>query len=130
MLPRIFHKKFALGDARSAERICLDDVRPGFQKSAMNVANHFWLSQCEQVTIIQKAFPGVLEPFAPNIGLSHAVCADRRTHRSINDGDTIFENLFDGMTSGLHVFIFKDEFECASIRRSKAAFTHKRRPSR
>ena len=52
MLARIFYKKLTLGDARSAEGIGLDDVRACLQKPPMDVSNHLWLGQREQVPIV------------------------------------------------------------------------------
>src|SRR5262249_50095690 len=52
VLPRIVYKKFALGDAGGAKCVRLNDVRPSFQEPAMDIADHFWLGQREQITII------------------------------------------------------------------------------
>ena len=88
-LPWIVDKEFALGDARGPEGVRLDDVRPSFQKSAMDVAYHFWLRQREQVTIVQKALRRVLESLPSDIRFRHAIGTDSRAHRSIDDSDSI-----------------------------------------
>jgi hypothetical protein len=88
-LPRIVDKEFALGDAGCAKSVCLDDVRTSFQKPAMDVANHFWLRQREQVTIVQKALRRVLESLPSDVRFRHPIGADRRAHGSVDDSDSI-----------------------------------------
>ena len=89
VLPRIVDKEFALGDIGGPEGVCLDDVRACFQKPAMDIANRFWLSQREQVTVVQKALRRVLESLASDIRFRHAVGADSRAHRAVDDRDSI-----------------------------------------
>src|SRR5215469_12425702 len=120
VLPRIFHKEFALGDARRTEGVRLDDVRAGLQKPAMNVANHFWLGQREQVAIVEETLGRVLEPLPTDIRFLHPVGANRRTHRSIDDGDTILQDLFQRMRLGFfHVLLM-----CSGSLRFGADLTH------
>src|SRR6185369_9060577 len=96
-LPRILDKEFALGNAGCAECVGLDNVRPGFEKAAMNVADHLWLGQREEVTVVKQAFRGVLEAVPTDVRFGHAIRADGRAHRSVDDGNTIFEDLFQRM---------------------------------
>ncbi len=67
----------------------------------MYVADDLGLSQREQVTIIQKALFCILESLTANVGFLHPIGADGRTHRSIDDGNAIFEDLSQRMTLGL-----------------------------
>ena len=72
----------------------------------MDVANHFWLRQREQVTIVQKALRRVLESLPADIRFRHAVGADGRAHRSVDDRDSILQDLFERMlVDFLHVFL-------------------------
>ena len=72
----------------------------------MDVANHFWLRQREQVTIVQKALRCVLESFPSDIRFRHAVGPDGRTHSSVDDRDSILQDLFERMlVDFLHVFL-------------------------
>src|ERR1035437_7021338 len=61
VLSRIFHKEFALGDAGRAESIGLADVRAGFEKPAMDIADNLWLSGGEDVPVVQKVFRRIRE---------------------------------------------------------------------
>ena len=97
VLAGIVHKEFALGDAGCAESVRLDDVLSGFQKAAMDVTDHMWLSQGEEVTIVQQVFCRVLESLSADISFLHAVGADGRAHRSIDDGDSFPEDLLKWM---------------------------------
>jgi len=107
-LPRIVDKEFALRDAGCPEGVCLDDVGPCLQKPAMDVANHFWLSQREEVTVVQKALRRVLESLPSDIRFRHAVGADGRAHRSVDDGNSIVEDLFKRMWVGFRHALFDD----------------------
>src|ERR1700744_2681017 len=100
MLPRILHEKFALGDAGGAECIRLNDVCPSFQKPAMDVTDHLWLSKRKNVTVIQQILRGVFETLPADVSFCHAVSANRRAHRSINDGDSALEDLLKRMLPG------------------------------
>jgi hypothetical protein len=59
----------------------------------MDVTNHRWLSQRKQVAIVQQVFFRAFEALPPNVRFLHAVSADRRAHRSINDGDSTLEDI-------------------------------------
>ena len=63
----------------------------------MNVADHFWLGQREEVTIVEQAFRRVLETVPTDVGFGHAIGAYGRPHGSVDDSDTIFEDLFQRM---------------------------------
>ena len=86
-LPRIFDKEFALRDAGCPEGIRLDDVRPCLEKSAMNIANHLWLGQREEVAVIQQALRRILKALPADVRFRHSISADSRAHRSIDDGN-------------------------------------------
>src|SRR5689334_13306007 len=80
----------------------------------MNVADHFGLRQSEQVAVVYKAFLSVFKSLATNVGLGHPIGADRRPHRSINDGDAVFENFFERMMFTLfHVLSPSWKCRCA-----------------
>jgi hypothetical protein len=105
VLPWIVDKKFTLGDAGRTKGIRLDNVRTRFKKSAMDVADHFWLGKREEVTIVEQALLRVLEALPANVRFRHPVRADRRTHRPVNDGNPILKDLFKRMLVGFrHVF--------------------------
>src|SRR6202048_5033338 len=97
MLPRIVDKEFALRNAGCAEGVRLDDVRPGFQKPAMDVTDHIRLSQGEEVAIVPQILRRVLEVFPAAVSFRHAISADRRAHRPIDDGDSTLEDLLKRM---------------------------------
>ena len=118
MLPRIVHKEFALRDAGRAEGVGLDDVRPGLEKSAMDVADHLRLRQREQVAVVQQVLLRVLEALSADVRFRHAVGADGRAHRSVDDGDSALEDLLQRMLMGSrHVFF--DDLRRISIRPSR-----------
>ena len=100
VLARIVHEELALGDAGRAKGVGLDDVRAGFQKPAMNIADHLRLSQREKVAVVQQVLRRVLEALAADVRFRHAIGADGRAHRSIDDGDAALENLFKRMLIG------------------------------
>src|SRR5690349_12295569 len=101
MLAWIAHEEFALCNASGAEGVGLDDIRACLQEPAMDVSNHPWLGQREKIAVVKKAFLCVLESFAADVALFHPIGADRRPHRPVNDGDAMFEDLFQGMNSAL-----------------------------
>src|SRR4029077_16291202 len=84
-LPRILHKKLALRNAGCAEGVRLDDVRTCLQKPTMDVTDHLWLGQGEEVTVVQQALGRTLEALSADVCLRHAIRADRRAHRSVDD---------------------------------------------
>ena len=111
MLPRIVHEEFALRDAGRAEGIRLDDVRASLQKPAMDVADHLRLSQGEQVAVVQQVLRRVLESLAADVRFLHAVGADRRAHRAIDDGDPTLEDLLKRMLLiRNHLFVMNPGF--------------------
>ena len=59
----------------------------------MNVADHIGLRQGEEVAIVQQVLRCAPKALPSNIRLLLAIRADRRTHRSVDDGDTAFEDL-------------------------------------
>ncbi len=60
----------------------------------MNIADHLWLRQREKVPVVQQILFRIFEAIPTDVGFLHAVGTNGGTHRSINDGDTILENLF------------------------------------
>ena len=59
----------------------------------MDVADHLRLCQGEEVAIIQQIFARISKPLAPDISLCHAVGANGGTHRAIDDGDTLLQDV-------------------------------------
>jgi hypothetical protein len=59
--PRTRNSLRTLCNARRAEGVGLDNVRAGFEKAAIDVADYLRLRQREEVTVVEKAFCGVLE---------------------------------------------------------------------
>ena len=55
----------------------------------MDVANHIRLSQREEVPVVQQILRRILEALPADVSFRHAIGADRRTHRSIDDRDSI-----------------------------------------
>ena len=91
MFTRVVHEEFALPDARGGKCIRLNDVRTGFQKAPMNVANCFRLRERIKVTVVLQIFLGILEPFAANFRLAVTVSANSRPHRAVNVDDAFAE---------------------------------------
>ncbi len=105
VLARVVDEELALGDAGGAEGVGLDDVGAGFEEAAMDVADHVRLGEGEEVTVVQQVLGGVFEALAADVGFLHAVGADGRAHRSVDDGDAGFEDLFQRMLLGcLHFY--------------------------
>src|SRR5262249_9603675 len=100
VLPWIVDKKLALRDAGGAERVGLDDVGPSLEEPAVNIAGHFRLGQREEVPVVHQALGRVLKPVAANVRFLHAVGADGRTHRAVDDRDSRFEQLLQWMWMG------------------------------
>jgi hypothetical protein len=78
----------------------LDDVSSGVQKPAMNVTDHIRLRQGEEVTVVQQVLSRVFETLPADVSFFHTVGADRRTHRSVDDSNSIFEDGFQRMLLG------------------------------
>src|SRR5580692_5165239 len=66
----------------------------------MNVANHFWLSQREEVAVVQQALGRILKALPADVRFRHPISADGRAHRSIDDGNPTLEDLFQRMLMG------------------------------
>ena len=96
-LAGIVDEELALGDAGGAEGVGLDDVRAGLKKAAVDVADHLWLREGEEIAVVEQVLRRVLEALAANVGFRHAVGADGGAHRSIDDGDAALENLLQRM---------------------------------
>ena len=94
MLARVVNEELALSDARGTEGVGLDDVRAGFQKAAVNVANHLRLGEREDVTVVQQILLRIFEAFTTDVGFSHAIGADGRAHRAVDDGDAVSKQVF------------------------------------
>src|SRR6185437_8266709 len=71
----------------------------------MDIADHLRLCQGEEVTVVQQILCRILEARSANVGFLHAVGSYRRAHRSIDDGDTAFEDLLKGMLVSCHHFV-------------------------
>jgi hypothetical protein len=63
----------------------------------MDVTDHVRLRQGEKVAIVQQVLGRVLEAVPTDVGFLHTVGADGGAHRSIDDGDSIFEDLLQRM---------------------------------
>ncbi len=92
VLAGVFDEEFALGDAGGSKGVGLDDVCPGFEEAAVNVADHVRLGQGEEVSVVQQVFFRVLKAVATDVGFLHAVGADGGAHRSVDDGDSGFQD--------------------------------------
>ena len=58
----------------------------------------------EEVAVVQQVLRRVLEALAADVRFRHAVGADGRAHRAVDDGDAAFEDLLKRMLMGfLHV---------------------------
>src|ERR1700733_1374316 len=80
----------------------------------MDVADHLRLSQGEEVAVVQQVLGRVLETLPANVSFLHAVGADRRAHCSVNDGNSILENLFQRMLVGCsHIYMMS--FICWAV---------------
>ena len=93
VLARIVDEELALGDAGGAEGVGLDDVRAGLEEAPVDVADHLRLRQREEVAVVQQILLRVLEALAADVRLRHAVGADGRPHRAVDDGDALLEQL-------------------------------------
>jgi hypothetical protein len=67
----------------------------------MNVTDHSGLRQGEEIAVVQQVLLRVLEALPANVGFLHAVGTNRRAHRSVDDGDPTFEDVFKRMLMGL-----------------------------
>ena len=73
---------------------------PASKKPAMDVADHLRLRQREEVAVVQQVLRRVLEALPADVRFRHAIGADRRAHRSVDDGDATLEDLFKRMLVG------------------------------
>ena len=72
----------------------------------MNIADHFWLGQREEIAVVQQALCRVPKAVAADVRFRHSISADGRAHRSIDDGNPTLEDLFQRMLAGSrHVFL-------------------------
>src|SRR6185503_949288 len=90
-LTRVVHEELALRDARRAEGVRLDDVRAGFQESAVDVADYLRLGQREQIAVVQQVLLRVREAVPADVGFLHVVAADGRAHGPVDDRDAFLE---------------------------------------
>ena len=97
VLARIVDEELALRDAGGAEGVGLDDVRAGLEKAPVDVADHLRLREREEIAVVQQILLRVLEALAADVGLVHAVGADGRAHRAVDDGDAVLEQLLERM---------------------------------
>ena len=97
VLPRVVDEELALGDARRAEGIGLDDVGARFQEAAMDVADHLGLREREEITIVEEILFRVREARASDVRLLHPIGADRGAHGAVDDRDAAAEELLEGM---------------------------------
>jgi hypothetical protein len=100
MLARVVHEKLALADARGREGIRLDDVRAGFEETAMDVADHLGLREREKIAVVLQVFLRVGEALGPDVFLGHPVGADGRAHGAVDDGNTLAKEGGEWMTRG------------------------------
>ena len=73
----------------------------------MNIADHLRLRQQKQVAVVLQVLLRVLESLPADVRLGHAIGADRRAHRAIDNRDAALENLHQGMFGGLS-YLFDD----------------------
>ena len=104
-LAGVFDEELALGDAGCAEGVGLDDVGAGFEEAAVDVHDHLRLGEGEEVAVVEEILGGVLEAVAAHVGFGHAVGANGRAHRAVDDGDAFFEDLVKGVLR-VHLFFF------------------------
>src|SRR6202012_1309825 len=97
VLARIIDEELALRDGGGAEGVGLDNVRACLEKTAVDVANHLWLGQREQIAVVQQILLRIAETFAADVRLRHPVGANGGAHRAIDDGDALFEDPAQGM---------------------------------
>jgi len=97
VVARVVDEELGLRDGSGAEGVGLDNVRSGFKKAAMDVADHLRLREREKVAIVEQIFGGVLEALAADVGFFHAVGADGGAHGAVDDGDAVFEDLLKRM---------------------------------
>ena len=102
----VVDEEFALRDAGGAEGVGFEDVGAGLEEAAMDVADHRRLGEREEVAVVEEVLGGVLEAVRTDIGLGHAVGADGGAHGAVDDGDSVFEDGFEGVGSGpVHVYL-------------------------
>ena len=89
VLARIVDEELALRDAGRAEGVGLDDVGAGLEEAAVDVADHLRLREREEVAVVEQVLLRVLEALAADVRLLHAVGADGRAHRAVDDGDAL-----------------------------------------
>ena len=106
MLAGVVDEELALGDAGGAEGVGLDDVRACFQEAAVDVADHRWLGEREEVAVVQQIFFRVFEAFAADVRFGHAVGANGSAHRTVDDGNAVFEERLQRMLARVgHIFL-------------------------
>src|ERR1700738_3947065 len=85
----------------------------------MNVADHLRLSQGEEITVVEQVLGRVFEALPADVSFLHAVGADRRAHRSVDDGNSTVENLFQRMLLGCSHFHLMSFLGCAVHSRNR-----------
>ncbi len=63
----------------------------------MNIADHRWLRQREDVPVIQQVFGRILESASANVRFGHAIGPNCGTHRSIDDRNSALEDFVQRM---------------------------------
>ncbi len=100
VLARVVDEELALRDAGRAEGVGLDDVRAGLEEAAVDVTDHLRLRQREEVAVVEQILRRVLEALAADVRFLHAVGADGRAHRAVDDDDAVLKEFFEGMKIG------------------------------
>ena len=63
----------------------------------MDVADHLWLSQGEEIAVVQQVLRRTLEALPADVSFRHPVGADRGAHRSIDDRNSTLHDLLKRM---------------------------------
>ena len=92
-------EEFRLRDARAGKRVCLDDVRTGFEEALVDVLNNIGARDREDVAVVQDVLLVVTEALAACRRLIENalgfVFANRRPHGPVDDQDTLAHGGFE-----------------------------------
>ena len=93
---QVFHVVIGHGNARGVEGIGFQNVGTGFKVSALDLADHVWFGDAEQIVIARDIHVVISKARAAIIRLLQLVALDHGAHTAIQNQDALFDGVFEG----------------------------------
>ncbi len=95
LMDQVLHVIVGLRNPGGAESIGLDDVRAGGQVLFVDLLDHLWLRQNQQLVVALDVVREIPETVAPISRLVQLVALDHRAHRAVEDQNALPESRFE-----------------------------------